>query len=203
MGDGKLVYRHRLFTRLWHWLNAIAVICMVMSGLMISNVHPHLYWGEYGANFDKPWFNPPHFPGWITIPSNYSLARGRNWHLFFAWIFAFGLLAYIIVGLINRHIQRDVALTKAEVAPRHLWQDIKDHAPPALRRMATSRWRIIRCRRSLMAATLFVLFPLIILTGLALSPGFDAVTSPHRVVRRTRHRAAAAFSGDERDRSSS
>lgn len=167
------VYRHRLFTRLWHWVNTVAVIVMLMSGLMISNAHPHLYWGEYGANFDTPWFSPPAFPAWITIPSSYSLALGRRWHLFFAWIFAFGLLAYMLVGLVTRHIQRDLALTRAEVAPRHLWQDIKDHArlrfPSGAAALTYNPLQKIAY-----GATLFVLFPLVIVTGLALSPGFDA-----------------------------
>lgn len=83
---GELVYRHRLPTRLWHWTNAVAIIVLLMSGLMISNAHPHLYWGEYGANFDQPWWSPPRFPGWATIPSTYNLALARHWHLFFAWI---------------------------------------------------------------------------------------------------------------------
>lgn len=67
---GELVYRHRLPTRLWHWTNAVAIIVLLMSGLMISNAHPHLYWGEYGANFDQPWWSPPRFPGWATIPQH-------------------------------------------------------------------------------------------------------------------------------------
>lgn len=166
------IYRHKLFTRLWHWVNAVAVIVMIMSGLMISNAHPHLYWGEYGANFDQPWFNPPRFPGWLTIPTNYSLALGRRWHLAFAWIFAFGLLAYMLVGLLNRHIPRDVALTRADVAPRHLWQDIKDH----LRLRFGDGHGYNPLQKITYGLVLFVLFPLIVLTGLALSPSFDAAT---------------------------
>ena len=54
-GGGDLVRRHRLSTRLWHWLNFIALIVLLMSGLMIFNAHPRLYWGEYGANFDSAW----------------------------------------------------------------------------------------------------------------------------------------------------
>jgi len=50
-----LVYRHRLFTRVWHWINALAIFVMLMSGLMIFNAHPRLYWGEYGANTDRAW----------------------------------------------------------------------------------------------------------------------------------------------------
>src|SRR5687768_18361792 len=51
------VKRHRLSTRIWHWTNALAVFVMLMSGLMIFNAHPRLYWGEYGANFDRPWLS--------------------------------------------------------------------------------------------------------------------------------------------------
>ena len=49
------VKRHRLPTRLWHWINALAVFVLLMSGLMIFNAHPRLYWGQYGANADYAW----------------------------------------------------------------------------------------------------------------------------------------------------
>ena len=52
-----IAYRHRLPTRLWHWMNALTVFVMLMSGLMMFNAHPHLYWGEFGANFDDPWLS--------------------------------------------------------------------------------------------------------------------------------------------------
>jgi len=171
---GELVYRHRLPTRLWHWTNAVAIIVMLMSGLMISNAHPHLYWGEYGSNVDHPWFNPPHFPGWATIPSTYNLSLARHWHLFFAWIFAFGLLAYMLVGLVNRHIPRDLTLSRAELAPAHLWQDIKDHArlkfPTGQQAL---RFNVLQ--KITYIGVVFVVLPLLIVTGLSLSPGFDAV----------------------------
>jgi thiosulfate reductase cytochrome b subunit len=171
---GDLVYRHRLPTRLWHWTNAVAVIVMLMSGLMISNAHPHLYWGEYGANFDHAWFNPPHFPGWITIPSTYSLALARLWHLFFAWVFAFGLLAFMVTSLVNRHFQRDLTLTRAELAPAHLWRDVKDHArlkfPTG---EAALHFNVLQ--KITYIGVVFVVLPLLILTGLSLSPGFNAV----------------------------
>lgn len=171
---GQLVYRHRLPTRLWHWANAVAIIVMLMSGLMISNAHPHLYWGEFGANLDHAWFDPPHFPGWATIPSTYNLALARHWHLFFAWVFAFGLLAYMLFSLANRHIQRDLTLTRAELAPAHLWQDVKDHVRlkfPTGR--AALRFNVLQ--KIAYISVVFVVLPLMIVTGLSLSPGFDAV----------------------------
>jgi thiosulfate reductase cytochrome b subunit len=53
--EGPWLYRHRWPTRLWHWLNALTIFIMLMSGLMIFNAHPRLYWGQYGANFDQAW----------------------------------------------------------------------------------------------------------------------------------------------------
>lgn len=52
---GDLVRRHRLSTRLWHWVNAVTLLVMLMSGLMIFNAHPRLYWGAFGASPDIPW----------------------------------------------------------------------------------------------------------------------------------------------------
>ena len=53
---GDVVKRHRLSTRLWHWANVVTLAVMMMSGLMIFNAHPRLYWGQYGANPDHAWF---------------------------------------------------------------------------------------------------------------------------------------------------
>src|ERR1043165_453216 len=54
-GGGDLVYRHRWPPGLWRWRNALPVFVLLVSGLMIFNAHPRLYWGRYGANADTPW----------------------------------------------------------------------------------------------------------------------------------------------------
>lgn len=178
-GAARLIYRHRLATRLWHWTNALAVILLWMSGMMILNAHPHLYWGEYGANFDTPWFSVSmvfddgRVPGWLTIPSFYSLAAARRWHLFFALILGFGLLVFMIASLINRHFRRDLTLRREDVSPRHLGRDIAAHArlrfhDPARPAAYNSlqKWSYI--------LVIFIALPLIIVTGLAMSPGMNA-----------------------------
>lgn len=171
---GQLVKRHRLSTRIWHWINALAIFVMLMTGMMISNAHPHLYWGPYGANLDTPWLDVPHFPGYLTIPSSYNLALARHWHLFTAWVFAVGFLAYFIVILVNRHFSRDLAFRKGELAPAHLIQDVIEHAklkwPTG---EAALRYNVLQ--KIAYNGTLFVLIPLVIITGLALSPGFNAI----------------------------
>jgi hypothetical protein len=53
--DERIVFRHRISTRLWHWTNAVVFFVMLMSGLMIFNAHPRLYSGQYGANPDPAW----------------------------------------------------------------------------------------------------------------------------------------------------
>lgn len=165
------VFRHRLSTRIWHWVNAVTIFVMLMSGLMIFNAHPRLYWGQYGANFDQPWLVLPRFPGWATIPSHYDLALGRHWHLAFAWVLAFGLLAYLLWSLFNGHLRKDVALSRAEVAPAHLWADIKKHARLDFHETEARYNPLQKITYSLV---LFGLIPLLIFTGLTMSPGMNA-----------------------------
>jgi thiosulfate reductase cytochrome b subunit len=175
---GDLVRRHRLSTRLWHWLNALALFIMLMSGMMIFNAHPRLYWGEYGANPDAAWLQIGSmegiaFPGWMTIPSAYSLADARIWHLAFAWILLIGAPLYLIWSLVNGHLRRDLWLTRAELAPAHIWRDIKQHARLRFPTGAAAlNYNVLQ--KTAYLGVLLVLLPLVILTGLAMSPGFDA-----------------------------
>lgn len=172
-GPGALVFRHRLSTRIWHWINALTIFVMLMSGLGIFNAHPMLYWGQYGANLDTPWLKLERFPSWATIPGDYSLALSRHWHLAFAWVLAFGLLLYFIRSLWNRHLQKDIALTRAEIAPSHLWDDIKKHARFDF---SESEARYNPLQKIAYSLIMFVVLPAVILTGLCMSPGFGGVT---------------------------
>jgi len=202
------LYRHRLPTRLWHWLNALTIFILLMSGLMIFNAHPHLYWGRYGANFDPSWLGigptsqgggelriyQAHvtttgvlghwkdqqghiqtraFPYWATIPSRYSLAGARRWHFLFAWVLILGGTAYFVTSLINRHFARDLAPTRKELAPRHLWQDIKDHARLRLP-TGDAAGRYNPLQKLAYILVIFLLIPLMILTGLTMAPAFNA-----------------------------
>ena len=167
----RFIVRHRLSTRVWHWINVITVIVMLMSGLMIFNAHPRLYWGEYGANFDPAWLELPRFPGWATIPSMYNLSLARQWHLAFAWIFAFGLAFYMARSLWNGHFRKDVALSKAEVAPSHIWEDVKKHIRLDFH---TGDARYNALQKIAYSGVLFLILPTLILTGLTMSPGMNA-----------------------------
>ena len=168
--ERRWVYRHRVFTRAWHWLNALAILILIPSGLMISNAHPRLYWGQYGANFDHAWLELPRFPGWMTLPSQYSLAGARHWHLFFALVLAFGLLGYMAWSLFSGHIARDLRLRARDLKPAALWTDFKAHL--ALRFHDPHDPRAYNIFQKLSyVGVIFMLIPLLVITGLALAPG--------------------------------
>ena len=173
VGATPLVKRHRLSTRLWHWVSAVAVIVMLMSGLMIFNAHPRLYWGHYGANPDPAWLELPQFPGWATIPSTYDLAGARRWHLAFAWVFGTSLVAYLLWSALNGHLWRDLLPRARELAPRHLWQDIRDHARLRFPIGEAARHYNVLQKLSY-GAVVLLLLPLLVLSGLAMSPAMDA-----------------------------
>jgi len=169
----QIVRRHRLSTRLWHWLNALCLYVLFTSGLGIFNAHPRLYWGQYGANFDPPWLKLERFGAWWTLPASYDLALSRRWHLSFALLFAFALLAYMLWGLVNRHIAGDLAFRKGELRPGHVWRDIRDHARLRFPRgEAALRYNVLQ--KVSYIAVIFVLLPLMIFTGLSMSPGMNA-----------------------------
>lgn len=199
---GDLVYRQKRPVRLWHWVNALSVVVMLMSGLMIFNAHPELYWGKYGADHEVPWLaignsgmqgylrvgpvtvpttgvlgvsggNAVAFPALVTIPSSYDLATAREWHFAFAWLLVVPGLLFWLWGIVSRHVQRDLAPTRAELAPRHLWRDVKDHARLRFHTgEAARRYNVLQ--KLSYVGVIFGLLPLMVLTGLTMSPTIDA-----------------------------
>ena len=201
-GEGRVVYRHRVVTRVWHWVNALTVFIMLMSGMMIFNAHPALYWGQYGADNDYSWLeigsNNDHgflrigpvtlpttgvlgyvqgqevaFPPLVTIPTSYDLAAARSWHFFFAWLLVIPTLLYWLWSVATRHLQRDLAPDREELRPRHIWHDIVRHARLRFPTGdAARRYNVLQKLAYL--SVIFVLLPLMVLTGLTMSPGIDA-----------------------------
>ena len=197
------IYRHRLPVRISHWLNVPCLIILIMSGLQIFNAHPALYWGDrsdrdqpllsirpmktesgemrgtttiLGYKFDTTgvlgYSNGARraFPEWATIPSAKVLAMGRQWHLFFAWLLVINGLLFMAYALISRHVTRDLAPTGKDL--RGIGKAVKDHI--VLRHPTgeeAKRYNVLQ--KLAYAAILFVVAPLIILTGLTMSPTID------------------------------
>ncbi|WP_298467249.1 cytochrome b/b6 domain-containing protein [uncultured Erythrobacter sp.] len=162
--------RHALSTRLWHWINAAALIVLFMSGLNISNAHRYLYWGDYGYDPADAWTAVTRFPGWATLPGYYDLAAARDWHSLGAWVFGVGLLAMWIAMLVNRHFKRDLMTSPRDWSPASLASSIKDHLK---RDFSTGGKKYNPLQRISYGIVLGVFLPMMIFTGLAISPGIE------------------------------
>jgi thiosulfate reductase cytochrome b subunit len=109
------------------------------------------------------------FPAWATIPGPQWLAMGRQWHLFFAWAFALTGLLYLCYAVVSRHLFRQLLPTRWDLSG--LGRAIKDHL--LLRHGdAASGYNVLQ--KLAYVAVLFGLAPLILLTGLSMSPMIDA-----------------------------
>jgi thiosulfate reductase cytochrome b subunit len=199
---GPLVYRQRVLTRIAHWAWAASLFFLLLSGLQIFNAHPTLYWGqESGFEYDNAvlrigaregetgpegittvlgrevettgvlgWSGGAArgFPAWATIPSTQDLATGRVVHFFFAWVLFGTLVAWGAASLLNGHL-REIVPTASDL--RALPGDILNHARLRLHR--THKYNVLQ--KLAYAGVLLVLFPLMFLTGLSMSPSFNAL----------------------------
>ena len=197
------VYRHRLPVRISHWLNVPILIILIMSGLQIFNAHPALYWGDrsdrdqsllsirpvkaengeirgittiLGYQFDTTgvlgYSNGSRraFPAWATVPSAKFLAMGRQWHLFFAWLLVINGLFFTAYALISRHVTRDLAPTGKDL--RGIGKAVEDHIVLRYPKgEEAKRYNVLQ--KLAYVVILFVVAPLIVLTGLTMSPTLD------------------------------
>jgi len=113
------------------------------------------------------------FPHWATVPSERDLADARHWHFFFAWLFVLNGLVYWLVGLGGGHILKDLAPTRRDLAPRNLWHEIVTHAKLKFPKGEEAR-RYNVLQKGAYLGVVLVALPLMVLTGLCMSPGVDA-----------------------------
>jgi thiosulfate reductase cytochrome b subunit len=128
------------------------------------------YSGKVGSR------QPVAFPSWATVPSYRDLADSRHWHFFFAWLFVLNGLVYWLVGLGNGHIVKDIVPNKADVKPKNIWHEIATHARLKFPKGEEARHYNVLQKGAYLGVVL-VLLPLMVLTGLCMSPGFDAAAS--------------------------
>ena len=109
------------------------------------------------------------FPSWATIPSYYDLGTARVIHFFFAWVLSATLLIWLLASLINGHIRRDLVPRATDI--RNLPRDVAAH----LRLQFHHAGEYNTLQKLTYAGVLFLALPLMILTGLAMSPSMDSI----------------------------
>jgi thiosulfate reductase cytochrome b subunit len=173
LSGGRLAfYRHSLPVRLTHWINALCLLVLVTSGLQILNAHPALYWGETSP-FDHPWlvFGGGYgFPHWITLPPWQDLAAGRRWHFFFAWLFVLNGLAYVVYAIASGRVRRVLLPSRAQL--QHIGGSLADHLRLRFPHGEAARQYNVLQKLSYLIV-LFGLLPLMVISGLAMSPAMD------------------------------
>ena len=158
--------RHPAWVRLTHWTGAAATLSLMVSGTAILLALPKLFWGETGAN---------DAPAWITLPLPVNLEQtgwARNLHFLSAWIFVLNGAAYLALALLRGHLRRRLLPEPAEIRPRALAGEIRSHL--RLRAGAPQTGRYNALQKLAYLAVLLVLAPLMLLTGLTMSPGVTA-----------------------------
>ena len=165
--------------RATHWLTFIAFVALVVTGGEIVISHPRFYWGEVGNVNTKPLFVIPIPSSRDTVPTGYSYVMpdqngwSRYLHFEAAWVAVLAGLVYGIYGLWSGHFRKDLIPARRDWT----WRAYRDRIAKYLRRAppdpAEERsYNVLQ--RTAYVAVIFVLFPLMVWTGLAMSPSFTA-----------------------------
>ncbi len=169
--------RHAAVVRVTHWLTVVAFVALTVTGLEIVISHPRFYWGEVGNVNVKPAFTLPIPASRDTVPTGYKYVMpdqngwSRYLHFEAAWLLLFTALAYGAWGLVSGHFKRNLVPVRGERGWRAIWARTRKYlrrSPPG--RQEEKSYNVLQ--RVTYLVVIFVLFPLIMWTGLAMSPSF-------------------------------
>jgi thiosulfate reductase cytochrome b subunit len=171
--------RHPALVRVTHWLTALAFLALLVTGVEILISHPRFYWGETGNVNTRPLFSIPIPSSRGIVPTGYGYVLpdqngwSRSLHFEAAWLAVLTGLLYVAYGFISGHFRRRLLPSPSELTPESLTSDMVSHLRfdrPG--EHEPSSYNVFQ--RLAYLAVIFVLFPLMIWTGLALSPGFTS-----------------------------
>ena len=169
--------RHSLLIRVTHWLTTIAFLALLVTGLELVVSHPRFYWGETGNVNTQPLFKIPIPSSRNLVPTGYGyvLPDQNGWsrylHFQSAWLLILTGLLYVGVGLFRGHFRRALFPTRSDLSAKQLMNSIAKNLR-FKRPSAEEAWSYNALQRLSYLLIIFVGFPLIIWTGLAMSPSF-------------------------------
>jgi thiosulfate reductase cytochrome b subunit len=187
--------RHRRWVRICHWMVAVSFLTLAVTGVLILMVHPRLYLGEVGNDLTpallaipisnnyrpselKPTVSFTELAGApISADRNYSIFNqngwGRSLHFLAAWMLVAVGAIYFLLGVVTGHLWRDLVPSVRELAPLALWRDLKQHMQPQFRSASAGRpYGLLQ--KLTYAGVVFIAFPLMLATGLTMSPTITA-----------------------------
>ena len=169
--------RHSAIVRWTHWITALSSLALLVSGLEIVVSHPRFYWGENGNVLTPALFSLPIPSSRATVPTgfDYVLPDQNGWsrylHFEAAWVLVLTGLLYVLFGVFSGHVLKNLLPRRADRSWRALSDSLAEHVRlTTLARTDAASYNLLQ--RLAYLVVIFVLFPLFIWTGLAMSPAF-------------------------------
>jgi thiosulfate reductase cytochrome b subunit len=172
--------RHSAWVRVTHWLTTLSFLALLVTGVEVLISHPRFYWGETGNVNTPPLFTLRIPSSRATVPTGYGyvLPDQNGWsrylHFESAWVAVLTGLLYVAFGFRKGHFRRNLLPAPSDLSLRGLATAISRHLQ-FKRPGKEEAWSYNVLQRLTYLLVIFVLFPLIIWTGLAMSPGFTSV----------------------------
>jgi thiosulfate reductase cytochrome b subunit len=171
----RVISRHTPIVRITHWVTTLCFFALLVSGIEILISHPRFYWGETGNVTTPALFELPIPASRHSVPTRYAfvLPDQNGWsrylHFQAAWVVVAAGLLYAVYGLSTGHLRKNLLPHRADLSRRALLVVIANHmrfSPPD----KAEAWSYNVVQRLTYLFVIFVLFPLVIWTGLAMSP---------------------------------
>lgn len=160
---------HPAWVRITHWIGAAAFFALVVSGVAILLALPRLFWGETGSNAS---------PAWIVLPLPINTEQtgwGRNLHFLSAWILVIAGAVYLTLSVIGGRLRGRLLPQRDQLRPGHILAEARAHlrlGGARHKRATDGRYNVLQKLSYL--TVVVILAPLMLLTGLTMSPGVTA-----------------------------
>ncbi len=171
--------RHSALVRATHWITALSFLALLLSGTEILISHPRFYWGENGNVSTPALFQLPIPSSRSLVPTGYGyvLPDQNGWsrylHFQSAWLAVLAGLVYVAAGFVSGHFRNNLLLRREDLSWRALWGTIASHLRFE-RPSAAGALSYNPLQRISYLFVIFALFPLVLWTGLAMSPAFTS-----------------------------
>jgi thiosulfate reductase cytochrome b subunit len=162
-------FRHSLVVRITHWIHAISFLGLVVSGIGILLAHPRFYWGETGGLGTPSLFDLP-LPFILGGPSGW----GRYLHFQSAWVCILTGMLYVTSGVCTGHFRKNLAPERRDISPTSVWRVVSGHLRLEEPGDGHAHSYNVLQRLSYLAVV-FLVTPLMIWTGMAMSPAVVSV----------------------------
>ena len=187
--------QHKRWVKATHWIITLSFLALTYSGFEILMVHPRLYWGEVGNDLTPALFELPisrnyKHGGWeksvaffkdagspVSASRTYDIFNengwGRSLHFLSAWFLVVPGLIYLLSGIFTGHFRVRLWPRKNEATLQSFRRDFVSHMRMNIPSVTTNLQYGLLQKCSYLIV-IFFLMPLIVSTGLTMSPAITA-----------------------------